>query len=100
MIKHSTLAYTKFTRSRILKQKIDSGEIRLGGNLKLKIYGTINCASGKRMKTENRVFFQDETEAITNGFRPCGHCMREKYLTWRNKPDFPKVEKTFGKFGK
>jgi hypothetical protein len=83
MIRHSALAKTKFGRSRILKQKINSREITLGGNLKLKIYGTLNCASGKRMKTENRVFFQDENEAITNGFRPCGHCMREEYLKWK-----------------
>jgi methylphosphotriester-DNA--protein-cysteine methyltransferase len=83
MVQHLTLANTKFARSRILKQKINSGEIRLGGNLKLKIYGTLNCSSGKRMKTENRVFFQNEIEAIANGFRPCGHCMRKKYIEWK-----------------
>jgi methylphosphotriester-DNA--protein-cysteine methyltransferase len=85
MTKHLTLANTQFSRSRILKQKIYSGEITLGGNLNLKIYGTINCASGKRMKTENRIFFQDENEAIASGFRPCGHCMREKYVEWKNQ---------------
>jgi methylphosphotriester-DNA--protein-cysteine methyltransferase len=83
MMKHISLSNTKFGRSRILKKKINSGEITLGGNLKLKIYGTLNCTSGKRMKVENRVFFQDENEAIANGFRPCGHCMRKKYLEWK-----------------
>jgi methylphosphotriester-DNA--protein-cysteine methyltransferase len=83
MTKHISLANTKFARSRILKQKINSGEITLGGNLKLKIYGTLTCASGKRMKTKNRVFFRGENEAVASGFRPCGHCMREKYLAWK-----------------
>lgn len=62
--------------------KIKQRKICLGGNRKLKIYGTLSCASGKRMKRENRVFFVSEGEAIENGFRPCGHCMKEKYQTW------------------
>jgi methylphosphotriester-DNA--protein-cysteine methyltransferase len=31
------------------------------------------------MKKENRVFFKTETEAISAGFRPCGHCMPIRY---------------------
>ena len=85
MTKHITLSNTKFGRSRLLKIMINSNEISLGGNLKLKIYGTLHCASGKRMKIENRVFFKNEKEAIVAGFRPCGHCMREKYLIWKAK---------------
>jgi len=68
-----------------LKELIMSKKIQLGGNLKLKIYGTLSCSSGKRMKKENRVFFSNEKEAITAGFRPCGHCLREKYQQWRNE---------------
>ena len=83
MKKHITLSNTKFGRSRALKMMINTDEISLGGNLKLEIYGTLNCASGKRMKTENRVFFKNENQAIAEGFRPCGHCMREKYLIWK-----------------
>ena len=83
MIKHIFLSSTKFGRSRILKKMIDTDEISLGGNLKLKIYGTLNCTSGKRMKIENRVFFKNEKQAMAEGFRPCGHCMREKYLIWK-----------------
>lgn len=67
-----------------LKNKIKNGEICFGGNQKLKIYGTLKCASGKRMKIENRVFFASETEAKQNGFRPCGHCMKAKYQKWKN----------------
>jgi len=64
---------------RILWSEIKQQKIRFGGNRKLKIYGTLSCASGKRIKRENRVFFATETEAIQNGYRPCGHCMRKQY---------------------
>lgn len=57
---------------------IRHGEINFAGNAKLKIYGTLHCKSGKRMKKEHRVFFKDEAEAINVGFRPCGNCMRKK----------------------
>jgi methylphosphotriester-DNA--protein-cysteine methyltransferase len=67
-----------------LRNKIKKGEICFGGNLKLKIYGTLKCASGKRMKRENRVFFLSEIEANKNGFRPCGHCMKTNYQKWKN----------------
>jgi methylphosphotriester-DNA--protein-cysteine methyltransferase len=56
---------------------IRKGEIPFAGNLKLKIYGKLNCRSGKRMKKENRVFFASEKEAIASGFRPCGHCLKK-----------------------
>lgn len=52
-------------------------QIKFAGNMKLKIYGTLNCRSGKRMKKENRVFFESEAEAISFGFRPCGNCMKK-----------------------
>ena len=55
-----------------------------GGNKKLKIYGTLHCASGKRLKRENRVFFSSEKEALENSFRPCAHCMRKQYQNWKN----------------
>jgi len=53
-------------------------EIQFAGNAKLKIYGELNCWSGKRMKKENRVFFKNEGEAIQLDFRSCGHCMKKK----------------------
>lgn len=62
---------------------IKSKSIKFAGNKKLKIYGTLRCKSGKRMKKENRVFFLNEEEAIAVGFRPCGHCMAANYLKWR-----------------
>lgn len=66
-----------------LRNKIKNAEICFGGNQKLKIYGTLKCSSGKRMKRENRVFFLSENEAGKNGFRPCGHCMKSEYLKWK-----------------
>ena len=54
MLHHSELS------SRKLKALIDEREIVLGGNKQLKIYGTLSCKSGKRMKKENRVFFRSE----------------------------------------
>lgn len=89
MILHSQLSDSEL-RSKIRKQ-----EIRLGGNKNLKIYGLLKCTSGKRMKKENRVFFADESEALQNGYRPCGHCMRESYKQWKSQHLCWKVEGNF-----
>jgi methylphosphotriester-DNA--protein-cysteine methyltransferase len=83
MIKHIDLGDTAFRRSRKLKELIDKGEVRFAGNKKLNIYGTLDCVSGKRMKPENRVFFESENEAKFLGYRPCGHCMRGAYRQWK-----------------
>jgi len=58
-----------------LMKQIKHKAICFGGNRRLKIYGTLKCSSGKRMKRENRVFFSSEVEATNLGYRPCGHCM-------------------------
>lgn len=63
---------------------IRRGEIMLGGNRRLKIYGTLGCVSGKRMKRENRVFFKSDAQARKMGFRPCGHCMNAAYKQWKD----------------
>ncbi len=67
--------------SRMLFAKIKNKQITLAGNKKLRIYGTLNCISGKRMRKENRVFFFSEKEAVNNGYRACGHCMRKRIKT-------------------
>ncbi|WP_340064916.1 Ada metal-binding domain-containing protein [Ascidiimonas aurantiaca] len=79
MIRHSELT------SKQLRDGIKTRSITLGGNRKLKIYGALNCKSGKRMKMHTRVFFTNEKQAKENGFRPCGHCMRSEYLKWKNE---------------
>ena len=53
------------------------------GNRKLKIYGHLRCISGKRMKRVNRVFFGSQEEAVLYGYRPCGHCMRPEFQTYK-----------------
>jgi len=80
---HLELGEHTFARSRKLKELIDEGKICFAGNKKLRIYGTLACSSGKRMKPENRVFFSTENEAVENQYRPCGHCMRAAYLRWK-----------------
>lgn len=67
-----------------LRGRIRYGSICFAGNNALKIYGRLNCRSGKRMKKTNRVFFQSEQEAVTLGFRPCGHCMNQEYKKWKH----------------
>jgi methylphosphotriester-DNA--protein-cysteine methyltransferase len=83
MIRHTDLGDTPFSRGRALKLLIDAGKVTYAGNRKLKIYGMFSCSSGKRMKAGNRVFFTDEPEAISCGYRPCGHCMRKAYQKWK-----------------
>jgi hypothetical protein len=76
MIDHS---HADGPQIRILIRK---GVISLAGNRRLKIFGLLSCASGKRMSRSNRVFFQFDFEATANGYRPCGHCLHEEYREW------------------
>jgi hypothetical protein len=77
MVRHSDLTRPE------LREKLKSGEIKLGGNIRLRIYGTLACQSGKKVAVANRVFFASEAEALAHGFRPCGHCLRDKYRKWK-----------------
>ena len=76
------ISHTEISRER-LQTLIQRGEITFAGNQNLKIYGLLACASGKRMKKENRVFFKDAWEARGFGYRPCGRCMKEAFERWR-----------------
>jgi methylphosphotriester-DNA--protein-cysteine methyltransferase len=67
-----------------VRARIRKKEILFAGNRKLKIYGRLDCRSGKRMKKQNRVFFADEKEATGHGFRPCGHCMRKECESFKD----------------
>ena len=67
-----------------LRENIKLKTICFGGNRQIRIYGTLQCSSGKKMKRENRVFFITENEALTNNYRPCGHCMKTQYQKWKN----------------
>ncbi len=76
MILHSDINTTD------LMKQIKHKTICFGGNRRLKIYGTLTCTSGKRMKQAHRVFFSSTAEANHLGYRPCGHCMRSEYKKW------------------
>ncbi|NEU07581.1 metal-binding protein [Flavihumibacter sp. R14] len=80
MIRHDKLSNAEF--GRLVRHKV----ICLGGNSRLRIYGTMKCKSGKRMKKENRVFFASEQEAHEHGYRPCAHCMIKEYKKYKNGP--------------
>ena len=84
MILHSALGDSVFARNRQLKLLLNISEIQLAGNSKLKIYGTLNCASGKSMKLQNRVFLKNADEALQMGYRPCGHCLPADYKRWKH----------------
>jgi methylphosphotriester-DNA--protein-cysteine methyltransferase len=77
------IAHTDLSRNQ-LRDMLQSGQLTLAGNRKLRIYGQISCASGKRMKKENRVFFHDARQAEQEGFRPCGRCMPAGYRRWQS----------------
>jgi methylphosphotriester-DNA--protein-cysteine methyltransferase len=66
-----------------VRNKIRKKEICLAGNRKLKIYGLLSCRSGKRMNKINRVFFVSEQEAISMGYRPCAHCLPDRFHEWK-----------------
>lgn len=39
-----------------------------------KIFGKLDCKSGMKMKKENRVFFYNLEDAVSEGYRPCKKC--------------------------
>ena len=59
-------------------------QIMLAGNANLKIFGRLDCAAGRRLKKYNRVFFSSTLEAVKQGYRPCGRCLKPDYLKWKN----------------
>ena len=77
MIGHSDIADAD------LHAQLKSGTLTLAGHRSGKIFGRLDCDSGKRMKREERVFFADAAEAMGLGYRPCGHCMKDAYAQWK-----------------
>ena len=39
-----------------------------------KIFGRLDCWSGKKALKKNRIFFLRWQDALDAGYRPCGHC--------------------------
>lgn len=61
----------------------------LGGNRRGKIYGLLNCRSALSAISrggyiKHRVFFLNERDAISAGYRPCAICMPSQYVLWKN----------------
>uniref|UniRef100_A0A2A4YZP7 Metal-binding protein n=1 Tax=OCS116 cluster bacterium TaxID=2030921 RepID=A0A2A4YZP7_9PROT len=80
MTQSAKIFYHAYFTDQQITDLVQSQTITLGGNKNLKIYGTLKCKSGKRMKRQNRVFFNSEQDAIANDYRPCGNCMRQAYM--------------------
>lgn len=60
----------------------------LGGHRRSKGYGRLDCPTALRWIAKghyvrHRVFFADEPTAIAAGYRPCGHCLPERYAEWK-----------------
>lgn len=47
---------------------------QFAGHRSLKIFGRLDCWSGKKMFHENRVFFATLRDAVLLGYRPCRNC--------------------------
>jgi len=84
MVFHKELVGSAYAKSKAIYLAIRAGKIEYAGNNRLKIYGRLDCLSGKRMRVENRVFFMNEKEALAFQFRPCGNCLPKKYRDWKS----------------
>ncbi|MFT3675658.1 MAG: Ada metal-binding domain-containing protein [Chitinophagaceae bacterium] len=73
-----------YTTDQAVWRLIHAQQIKWACHKRLRIYGTLRCRSGKRMKRENRVFFMTEKAAQLAGFRPCAHCCHTAYLKWKH----------------
>jgi AraC family transcriptional regulator of adaptative response / DNA-3-methyladenine glycosylase II len=65
---------------------------RFGGHRRGRGYGRLDCPTALRWiarghYVRHRVFFADEPTAIAAGFRPCAHCLPERYAAWRAARD-------------
>lgn len=77
------MTYQDHITRRALLALIKNRSITLAGNATAKIFGRLDCTSGKRMKSINRVFFENREMAEKEGYRPCGHCMKADYKIWK-----------------
>jgi AraC family transcriptional regulator of adaptative response / DNA-3-methyladenine glycosylase II len=60
----------------------------LGGHRRSKGYGRLDCPTALRWIAKghyvrHRVFFADEATALAAGYRPCAHCLPERYAAWK-----------------
>lgn len=74
------------------KQYLSSQKGKIAGNKRQRIYGKLDCKSANRYikkggYVQHRVFFANENDAISAGYRPCGICMSNEYEIWKNARD-------------
>ncbi|MFJ2987678.1 Ada metal-binding domain-containing protein [Collimonas sp. NPDC087041] len=60
----------------------------LGGHRRGRIYGRLDCraalqAIARGGYVANRVFFLNEEDARSAGYRPCAVCLPEAYARWK-----------------
>ncbi len=68
---------------------------KYAGHKGYKIFGTLNCKSGMRIKKENRVFFLDLESAVKEGYRPCKLCKplgEQDFLRIKHLIPYPNLE--------
>lgn len=78
MIRHDTIHEAS------LHRMIRDGRLTFAGNRRLKIFGRLDCRTGRRLGRENRVFFATRSEAEGCGYRPCARCLRAAYDVWKS----------------
>jgi hypothetical protein len=105
------MIYRKNTGKEEIKKLVKAGELTLAGcnasAKKSKTYGKIgtynpstgiywvDCRGGRSLvvntnKDESKstqVFFRDEKDALSNGFRPCSICFPSLYAEWNSAED-------------
>ena len=69
MTKNETYAILK--QGEVIKSEIPGEYV---GWAPRKIFGRLDCRSGMRMNSENRVFFHSLEDAVNEGYRPCKKC--------------------------
>ena len=65
----------------------------LSGNKRTKVFGKASCSSTDghlilRKEDCDRVLFDNETIALSAGFRPCAKCLQESYIEWKKRKEF------------
>ncbi len=61
----------------------------IGGHRRSRIFGRLDCPSALRALAKggpyarHRVFFAEETDAVSAGFRPCARCLPQAYRAWK-----------------
>lgn len=78
------IIYHEGVSDQILFELLKNKKLKWAGNQNLKIYGKLNCKTGRRMNKGNRIFFTTAVEADELGYRPCGQCMRAAYKKWKD----------------